>query len=93
MQTINGHIARNNYEHENMVASAVISNAHETNEWERFEIDFDYDRYGKTVDYDKLKAGKYSVSIILASSKDGDIFEGAPGSTLLIDNMELKYEP
>lgn len=93
VQTINGHIARNNYEHENMVASAVISNAHETNEWERFEIDFDYDRYGKTVDYDKLKAGKYSVSIILASSKDGDIFEGAPGSTLPIDNMELKYEP
>lgn len=90
---IDGHIARNNYAHENMVAAAVIDDPHETTGWERFELDFNYARYGKTIDPDKLKAGKYNISIIFASSKDGDIFEGAPGSTLLIDDVELEYEP
>lgn len=93
IQTIDGHIARNNYEHDNMVALAVINDPHETDQWERFSIDFDYKRYGKSIDDEKLKAGKYNISIIFASSKDGDIFEGAPGSTLLIDNVELEYEP
>lgn len=92
-QMIDGHIARNNYKHDNMVALAVIDNPHETEQWEFFELDFDYDKYGKTVDPEKLKAGRYNISIIFASSKDGDIFEGAPGSILLIDNVELEYEP
>ncbi|MCR1858356.1 PCMD domain-containing protein [Phocaeicola vulgatus] len=33
--------------------------------------------------------GGYSVSIVLSASKDGDVFQGAPGSTLLIDDLEL----
>ena len=40
----------------------------------------------------KLAKGEYKISIIFASSKDGATFEGAPGSTLLVDEVELTYE-
>lgn len=86
---LDGHIATNNYEHENMVAVAVIDDAHETDEWTRFELTFDYDRYKKTVDPTKLANGEYNISIILSASKNGDAFKGAPGSTLLVDDLEL----
>lgn len=92
VKMLDGYIATNNYEHDNMVAVAVIDNPQETDEWTRFEIDFDYDRYGKTVDLQKLANGQYNISIILASSKNGDTFQGAPGSTLLVDDMELEYK-
>ena len=32
------------------------------------------------------------LSIIFASSKNGATFEGAPGSTLLVDDVELIFE-
>ena len=35
VQMLDGHIAKNNYEHENMVAAAVITDTHETSEWTR----------------------------------------------------------
>lgn len=92
VQTLDGNLPKMNYQHPNMVALALISNPHETDEWERFDIPFDYDRYGKTIDEAKLKNGEYNIGITFASSKDGDIFEGAPGSTLLIDEVELIYE-
>ena len=41
---------------------------------------------GKTVDKDKLKAGKYNVAIVFSSSIEGDY---AVGSTLHIDEVEL----
>lgn len=91
IQMLDGHIAANNYEHPNMVASAAITSedARETDEWTRFELTFDYLRYGKAVDPIKLADGKYNIAIVMASSKEGDLFKGAPGSTLLIDDMEL----
>ena len=36
----------------------------------------------KEIDETKLAKGKYKLSIIFASSKNGATFEGAPGSTL-----------
>ena len=45
VQMLDGHIAKNNYEHENMVAAAVITDTHETSEWTRFELDFNYEHY------------------------------------------------
>lgn len=89
VQMLDGHITKNNYEHENMVAAAVITDTHETSEWTRFELEFDYEHYGKTIDPQKLANGGYNVSIVLSASKDGDVFQGAPGSTLLIDDLEL----
>ncbi len=89
---LDGNLPNENYNHANMVALALVSNPHETDEWEYFDIPFDYERYGKRIDEDKLANGDYKVSIIFASSKDGATFEGAPGSTLLIDEVELIYE-
>lgn len=89
---LDGNLPNLNYEHPNMVALAVISNPHETDEWEFFDLSFDYERYGKTIDAAKLAKGEYKVSIIFAASKDGATFEGAPGSTLLLDEVELIYE-
>ena len=91
---LDGYIQENNYEHPNMVALAIVDNQHETKgeEWETFDIDFDYERYGKTIDYKKLKEGKYHLGIVFAASIDGAKFNGAPGSTLMIDEMEIIYE-
>ena len=47
---------------------------------------------GKEVDADKLKAGRYSLAIVLSSSIDGGKFNGAVGSTLYVDEMNLYYE-
>ena len=57
--------------------------------WSCFELDFNYEHYGKTIDPQKLANGGYNVSIVLSASKDGDVFQGAPGSTLLIDDLKL----
>lgn len=90
--TLDGNLPNENYQHESMVALALVSNPHETNDWEFFDIPFDYQRYGKKIDETKLANGEYKIGIIFASSKDGATFEGAPGSTLLIDEVELIYE-
>ena len=47
---------------------------------------------GRKVDAAKLKAGQYNLAIIMSSSKDGATFNGAVGSTLYVDEMELFYE-
>jgi len=92
IKVLDGHVAANQFEHPNMVALALIDNAYESDEWVHFDLHFDYERYGKTIDFDKLRAGGYNLAIVLASSKDGDQFKGAPGSTLLVDDLEIVYE-
>lgn len=54
-----------------MVALAIINqtDAVETEQWKRFELPFDYERFGKTVDLEKLAKGQYNISIILSASK------------------------
>lgn len=75
----------------NIISVARINNAKETDEWTEFNLPFVY-RKGKTIDPDKLKEGKYNLTIVFSSSIDGAYFEGAPGSTLYIDEVELGYE-
>lgn len=76
-----------------VISTAVIdqADAQETDEWTYFEIPFTY-RPGKSVDPEKLAAGRYCLAIVFASSIRGDYFEGAPGSTLCIDEVDLTYE-
>lgn len=73
---------------ENILAVARIDNAKETDEWTEFNLPFVF-REGKTVDPVKLAAGKYNLTIVFASSIRGNYFEGAPGSTLYVDEVEL----
>lgn len=89
---LDGYFKANGYKAPNLVALALMENPEETDEWTYFEIPFDYASYGKEVDPKKLKEGGYNVAIVFSSSKDGDVFDGAPGSTLWIDEVTLSYE-
>lgn len=68
------------------VAMARLPKVETTDEWTYFEVDFDF---YKDVDLIKLLNRGYSFTIVCSSSKGGDYFEGAVGSTLLVDNIKL----
>ena len=91
---LDGHIPSQGFNHPRIVATALMEESEkiESSEWRRFEIPFDYTRYGKEIDPEKLAAGKYQIAVVFASSSGGDEFKGAPGSTLYIDEVELLYE-
>lgn len=74
----------------NIISIARISNPQETAQWTEFNLPFVI-QPGKTIDRQKLEEGKYNVTIVFSSSKKGDLFEGAAGSTLYIDEVELNY--
>lgn len=74
----------------NLVSIARITNAKETHEWTHFNIPFTT-LAGKFIDKEKLRMGKYNIAIVFTSSIEGDHFNGAIGSTLLIDEAELIY--
>ena len=74
----------------NLVSIARIDDAKETDEWTYFKLPFNM-LAGKYIDKEKLTAGKYNVAIVFTSSLEGDHFNGAIGSTLLIDEVELIY--
>jgi hypothetical protein len=74
--------------HPNIISAAVIENQAETNGWTHFNLPFVY-RPGKTVDPEKLKDGKYNLTVVFTSSINGGEFKGAPGSTLDIDEVEI----
>ncbi|MDY5638225.1 MAG: PCMD domain-containing protein, partial [Parabacteroides sp.] len=57
-------------------------------EWTRFYIPF-VTRPGRSVDPEKLAKGGYKLGMVFSSSIHGDTFEGAEGSTLYIDEVEV----
>lgn len=59
----------------------------ETDEWTEFEIPFKSVN-GKSFDPDK----DYMYTIVFAASKEGEAMNGAPGSTLQIDEVQLITE-
>ena len=71
---------------------AKLEDKKETNEWTRFEVPFTF-LEGKSIDIEKLQAGKYNLAIVLSSSEDGANFNGAVGSTLWVDELhiDVKY--
>ena len=75
-----------------IVAKARIENMEDTKgEWKTFEIPFVYDN-DKEIDLDLLDANGYSLTVCFSSSIDGATFEGAIGSTLLIDKVRIECE-
>lgn len=78
-------------DNEQIISVAQITDAKETDEWTEFNLPFNL-REGKSIDATKLKEGKYHLTIVFASSIRGDYFEGAPGSTLYVDEVTLEYE-
>ena len=74
-----------------LLARIDSESAVETDNWKEFHLPFKPVN-GKTIDNNKLKQGKYKLGIVFSSSIDGAYFEGAVGSTLYIDEVELICE-
>lgn len=92
LETLTGHNVLD-MDNPNIISLARIKDAHETNgsDWVRFDLPFEM-LPGRTIDEKKLKAGDYNIAVVFSSSIRGAYFEGAPGSTLWIDEVELDYE-
>ena len=74
----------------NIIARAVLDNLEEGGKgYTPFDIRFEY---LKPFDPEKSKNSKYSISMVFTSSIRGDIFEGAVGSTLYVDQIEIVTE-
>lgn len=72
-----------------IVATAIIDEVLPTTEWTPFDIAF---TYKEQLDETTLRNYGYSLAIVFSSSIRGAYFEGAVGSTLCIDEVEVKYE-
>lgn len=72
----------------NIISTAEIPDRHASEEWVEFSVPFVL-RPGKTIDHDKLAAGKYSITVVFGASTDGDLFRGAIGSTLQVDQVSI----
>ena len=44
------------------------------------------------INAEQLANRGYNLALVFSSSKTGDFFEGAEGSTLLIDKLELTFK-
>lgn len=71
-----------------IVRKAQVASLPPTDEWTRFEMFFEGDR----ADAALLSAMGYSFTLVFSSSKGGDSFEGAVGSTLYVDEVEVSFE-
>ena len=75
----------------NIVLTAQLKDPKESDKWIHFELPFEPVE-GKSIDPAKLKDGRYKLTIVMTSSRDGADFVGAIGSTLLVDEMNLYFE-
>ncbi|MDU1903782.1 MAG: PCMD domain-containing protein [Dysgonomonas sp.] len=71
---------------ENIIAKAILEDGGEKEEYTEFNIPFEY---SKEMDYTQHD---YKLTVVFASSKRGDYYEGAPGSMLIVDDVEVICE-
>ena len=71
-----------------IVKKAIVAQLPATDEWTRFEAFFE----GDDADPEVLAAQGYNMTLVFSSSKDGATFEGAIGSTLYIDEVEVIFD-
>lgn len=84
--TLNGENVLNSPQ---VVAIARVDNVTSTDSWTRFDVDY---TYLNDIDTDLLQNFGYSIAIVFTSSANGAYFEGAVGSTLDIDKVEVVCE-
>ena len=70
-----------------IVSIAMAQSLTPTDKWTHFEKDFEGDRADAAI----LAQMGYSFTLVFTSSKTGDLFEGAVGSTLCLDEIEVTY--
>lgn len=68
-----------------IVAIASVKDAGTQDSFKDFDVKFDF---GKK-QFDATK--KYKLAIVCSSSKEGDKFSGAPGSVLIVDDLEIVF--
>ena len=74
-----------------IVLAAQLDKPGAESEWTYFEIP--YKEFNDNVfDYKKLENGEYAITVVASSSKGGEVFEGAVGSTLHIDELKINWE-
>lgn len=72
-----------------IVRKAQVASLPATDQWQRFEMTFE----GSTpIDAALLANRGYNLALVFSSSKTGDTFEGAVGSTLYIDKVEITFK-
>jgi len=71
---------------EKVIATAVWGDSSEKSEYTRFSVPF---TYTKPLDF---SAYDYKLALVFSSSKDGDRYAGAIGSTLIVDDVEVVCE-
>ncbi len=72
----------------NILKIAQMASLPPTDEWTRFEMQFE----GKDADEQILATQGYNMVIVFSSSKEGANFEGAIGSTLYVDEVEVSFK-
>ena len=73
----------------NIIGYAEMATVPETNSWTPFEMTFNFT---EDIDSEILARQGYSLTVVFTSSTDGAYYEGAPGSTLCIDNVKIVCE-
>ena len=71
-----------------IVRKAQVASLPPTAEWQRFEMTFEG---SVPIDYELLANRGYNLALVFSSSKTGDLFEGALGSTLYVDKVEITF--
>ena len=72
-----------------IVRKARVKSLPPTDQWTPFEMVYE----GTTpIDADLLSRRGYSLALVFSSSKTGDTFEGAVGSTLYIDKVKIDFQ-
>lgn len=71
-----------------IVATALLydGEAAAAKDFKAFDIPF---KYVKAPEVEGFAGGKYKLAIVLSASKNGDIFQGAVGSVLLVDDIKV----
>ena len=73
-----------------IVALARIAEPGDPQNWKFFSEQFVYQN-GKTFDEERFQRNGYSIAIVMTSSREGAYFEGSIGSTLYVDEIEIKW--
>lgn len=74
---------------EYVVGVANVGELDNADEWTKSEAVFEYT---KEIDKEKLANGGYNLALVFTSSINGSVFEGAIGSVMYVDDVELVCE-
>ena len=69
-----------------IIGMAQVTGIQTTDEWTEFEAEFEFNQ---EIDQTLLDNRGYNIAIVFSSSVNGAYFEGAIGSTLMVDEVEL----